>query len=195
VAGVRVLLIDESPERAAALADALQAQGYGLAAQLAPRAFSIRRVQEIAPEIVILAIEAPSREIIACLRQLDAELPRPVVMFVDRSDAAMTRQALQAGVAAYVIDGRAARRIKPILDVAVARFREAQALREELRKARAALAERKLIDRAKGLLMRERQLSEADAYAALRKLAMDRQQRLAETAESLLAFADLLNRR
>ena len=102
---------------------------------------------------------------------------------------------MQAGVSAYIIDGMNPRRVKPIIDVAVARFREFQALRDELKKTKATLSERKLIERAKGLLMRERSIGEDEAYAALRKLAMDRQQRLVDVAEALLAFADVLKKK
>ena len=191
---IRILLIDEDPERAVVLAEALQGKGYALVATLPPRDLSAKRVQEIAPDVIIVDMESPSRDTIDSMRQINADQPRPIVMFVDESDDGMIREAMQAGVSAYVIDGLNPKRVKPIIDVAVARFREFQALRDELKKTKATLSERKLIERAKGLLMRERQLSEEEAHAALRKLAMDRQQRLFEVAETLLAFADLLKK-
>jgi response regulator NasT len=195
VAGLSILLVDEDPERAVILTEALQGQGYKLVARLAPRDLSARKVQEIAPDVIIVDMESPSRDTIESMRQINADQPRPVVMFVDQSDEGMIEQAMQAGVSAYIIDGLNVKRVKPILDVAIARFREFQALRDELKKTKATLAERKLIDRAKGLLMRERNLSEDEAYAALRKLAMDRQQRLVDVAEALLAFADVLKKK
>jgi two-component system, response regulator / RNA-binding antiterminator len=195
VAGLRILLVDEDADRAVILAAALAEQGYELVAQLAPRDLSVKRVQEIAPDVVIVDMGSPSRDTIDSMRQINADQPRPIVMFVDQSDEDTIRQAVQAGVSAYVIDGLNVRRVKPILDVAIARFREFQALRDELKKTKATLDERKLIERAKGLLMRERNLSESEAYAALRKLAMDRQQKLAEVAEALIAFADVLQRK
>lgn len=191
---IRLLLIDEDPDRAVVLAEALQGEGYRLVAQLTPGEVSAKRVQEIAPDVIIVDMESPSRDTIDSMRQINADQPRPIVMFVDESDDGMIREAMQAGVSAYVIDGLNPKRVKPIIDVAVARFREFQALRDELKKTKATLSERKLIERAKGLLMRERQLSEEEAHAALRKLAMDRQQRLFEVAETLLAFADLLKK-
>lgn len=191
---IRLLLIDEDPDRAVVLAEALQGEGYRLVAQLTPGEVSAKRVQEIAPDVIIVDMESPSRDTIDSMRQINADQPRPIVMFVDESDDGMIREAMQAGVSAYVIDGLNPKRVKPIIDVAVARFREFQALRDELKKTKATLSERKLIERAKGLLMRERQLSEEEAHAALRKLAMDRQQRLVEVAETLLAFADLLKK-
>lgn len=194
MSGLRILLIDENPERAAVLNEALRAQGYELVARMAPRELSARRVAEIAPDVVIVDMDSPSRDTIDSMRQINDDQPRPIVMFVDQSDVGMIEQAMQAGVSAYIIDGLNVKRVKPILDVAIARFREFQALRDELKKTKATLHERKLIERAKGMLMREKKLSEEEAYAALRKLAMDRQQRLADVAETLLAFADLLKK-
>ncbi len=194
MSGLRILLIDENPERAAVLNEALRAQGYELVARLAPRELSARRVAEIGPDIVIVDMDSPSRDTIESMRQINDDQPRPIVMFVDQSDVGMIEQAMQAGVSAYIIDGLNVKRVKPILDVAIARFREFQALRDELKKTKATLNERKLIERAKGMLMREKKLSEDEAYAALRKLAMDRQQKLVDVAETLLAFADLLKK-
>lgn len=192
---IRILLIDEDPDRATVLAQALQGKGYALVATLAPRDLSAKRVQEIAPDVIIVDMESPSRDTIDSMRQINADQPRPIVMFVDQSDDTMIQEAMQAGVSAYIIDGMNPRRVKPIIDVAVARFREFQALRDELKKTKATLSERKLIERAKGLLMRERGIGEDAAYAALRKLAMDRQQRLVDVAEALLAFADVLKKK
>ncbi|WP_428247777.1 ANTAR domain-containing response regulator [Ferrovibrio sp.] len=194
MSGLRILLIDENPERAAVLNEALRAQGYELVARMAPRELSARRVAEIGPDVVIVDMDSPSRDTIDSMRQINDDQPRPIVMFVDQSDVGMIEQAMQAGVSAYIIDGLNVKRVKPILDVAIARFREFQALRDELKKTKATLHERKLIERAKGMLMREKKLSEEEAYAALRKLAMDRQQRLVDVAETLLAFADLLKK-
>jgi response regulator NasT len=115
-------------------------------------------------------------------------------MFVDQSDETMIGRAVKAGVSAYVVDGLDPQRVKPIVDVAIAQFREFQALRDELAQTKSNLAGRKLIDRAKGLLMAERDLSEADAYRALRKLAMDRGMRLSDVAEEILAVAKLPQR-
>ncbi|MBP7064488.1 ANTAR domain-containing protein [Ferrovibrio sp.] len=194
MSGLRILLIDENPERAAVLNEALRAQGYELVARLAPRELSARRVAEIGPDIVIVDMDSPSRDTIESMRQINDDQPRPIVMFVDQSDVGMIEQAMQAGVSAYIIDGLNVKRVKPILDVAIARFREFQALRDELKKTKATLNERKLIERAKGMLMREKKLTEDEAYAALRRLAMDRQQKLVDVAETLLAFADLLKK-
>jgi response regulator NasT len=118
--------------------------------------------------------------------------PRPIVMFTQDQDRTMIREALKAGVTAYVVDGLSAERIRPIMDVAVARFEQSQALHQELQEARATLAERKVIERAKGILMQQRGCSEDEAYRLLRKAAMDGNKRLAEVAEQLIAMIKLL---
>lgn len=189
---LRILLVDESPERADLLSEALSQQGFFLVAKLPPGGLTARTVQEIGPDMIIVDMESPSRDTIDSMRQINAHHPRPIVMFVDHSNESMIAEAMQAGVSAYIIDGLDIKRVKPIVDVAIARFREFQVLRDELKKTKATLNERKLVERAKGLLMRERGLAEEEAHAALRKLAMDRQQRLADVAEALLAFADIL---
>jgi response regulator NasT len=118
--------------------------------------------------------------------------PRPIVMFTQDREGAMIREALKAGVSAYVVDGLSAERIRPIMDVAVARFEQSQALRKELEEARASLAERKVIERAKGIVMKQRACSEEEAYRLLRRAAMDGNKRLAEVAEQLIAMSRLL---
>lgn len=194
VPALRILIVDENPERADLLEEALRESGYEPIGRLSPAALSAARVQEMKPDMVIVDVDSPSRDTLESMREITREQPKPIVMFVDQSDEGSIAEAMQAGVSAYVIDGLNPRRVKPILDVAVARFREFQALRAELDRAKTSLAERKLIERAKGILMRERGLDEPGAYAALRKLAMDRQQRLSDVAETLIAFADLLRK-
>ena len=126
------------------------------------------------------------------MRALNRDEPRPVVMFVDRSDPASITAAMEAGVAAYVIEGLQPGRVRAVIDVAVARFQAHQALRAELDEARSALTERKLVERAKGVLMQTRKMSEDEAYRTLRRLAMDQGKRLADVAESVIAMAKLL---
>ena len=113
-------------------------------------------------------------------------------MFVDESDAASTRAAVRAGVSAYVVDGLRSRSVRPIVELAIARFEEHEALRRELREARLHLEERKLVDRAKGMLMQRRGVGEEEAYRLLRKVAMDRQVKIADVARDLIALAELL---
>jgi len=195
LSGLRILLVDENPDRAAWLDDALRGHGYDLVAQIPPDMLTAARVRDTSPDVIIVDIESPSRDTIESMRQINAEQPRPIVMFVDQSDEGNIRQAMQAGVSAYIIDGLDPKRVKQILDVAIARFREFQALRDELKRTKETLADRKLIDRAKAILMRERGLTEEAAHAALQRLAMDRQQRLGEVAEALIAFAGVLKKK
>ncbi len=195
LSGLRILLVDENPDRAAWLDEALRGHGYDLVAQVLPNMLTAAKVRDTSPDVIIVDIESPSRDTIESMRQINAEQPRPIVMFVDQSDEGNIQQAMQAGVSAYIIDGLDPKRVKQILDVAIARFREFQALRDELKKTKDTLADRKLIDRAKAILMRERGLTEEAAHAALQRLAMDRQQRLGEVAEALIAFAGVLKKK
>ncbi len=190
--GLRVLLIDRSPGRAAILEQALKDAGYVVAAKLTGVVDLYNEVERIEPDVIIIDLESPDRDTLEQMREISRDRPRPVVMFADDDDSDTIRQAVKAGVSAYVVDGLAGNRVKPLMEVAIARFREYQALREELAEAKSTLAERKLVDKAKGLLMQRRGMSEDEAYKALRKMAMDSNKRIAEVAENLLAVADLL---
>lgn len=190
--GLRILIIDEDPTRAEALDEALCAAGYETVGVVDVREDVFAKMRALAPDLIIVDMESPSRDTLEDMRRITAEQPRPIVMFVDQSDEAAIAEAMRAGVSAYVIDGLNPRRVKPILDVAVARFSEYQKLRGELEQTRMDLADRKVIERAKGLLMKRRGLSEEDAYKLMRKLAMDQNQRLVEVARSILTLAQLL---
>ena len=151
-----------------------------------------RRIAERSPDIVLIDAGNPSRDVLEELALASGPMERPVAMFVDRSDEALTRAAIEAGVSAYVVDGLRADRIKPILDAAVARFHLFQRMRAELAATRAALEERKVIDRAKAILMKARGIGEEEAYALLRKTAMDQGRRMADIAQQLVMAAGLL---
>jgi response regulator NasT len=145
-----------------------------------------------APDVIVIACDSPDRDTLENLREANVHNPRPVVMFVDRSTPGLAEAAIGAGVAAYVVDGLAPRRVRPVLDVAMSRFQVMQQLRADLAKAQADLAARKSIDRAKGLLMRERKLDEEGAYQLLRKLAMDSGRPIGAVADDLVAYAEVL---
>ena len=189
---LRVLLIDRSPGRAAILERALKDAGYAVAAKLAGVTNLYNEVERIEPDVIIIDLESPDRDMLEQMREISRDRPKPVVMFAEDDDSDTIRQAVKAGVSAYVVDGLSAKRVKPLMEVAIARFREYQALREELLHAKVSLAERKVVEKAKGLLMRRRGMSEDEAYKALRKMAMDGNKRLAEVAENILAIADIL---
>lgn len=189
---LRVLVIDKAPGRAAILEQALLDIGHQVAARLSGPVDLYAEVERIQPDVIIVDLQSPDRDTLEQMREINRHQPRPVVMFADDSDSRTIEQAVRAGVSAYVVDGLNAKRVRPLLDVAIARFREYQALRNELEQAKTSLAERKVIERAKGLLMQRRGCSEEEAYRALRKLAMDQNRRLAEVAENLLSVADML---
>ncbi len=192
VSRLRVLLVDDNAERARAVADGLAAQGCVIVGTVPEPADLVRRVREGAVDVVVCDLDSPSRDALESMGALHRDEPRPVVMFVDRSDPDSIGAAMQAGVAAYVIEGLSPARVKSVVDVAVARFAAHQALKAELAAARTALSERKLIERAKGILMSSRSMSEAEAFAALRGLAMDRGRKLAEVADSVVALEAML---
>ena len=191
-AGLRVLVVDETPGRVAILEQALADGGHAVVARVATSEDLFARVAEVQPDVIIIDLDSPDRDTLEHMRGISRDQPRPVVMFAEDDDSGTIRKAIQAGVSAYVVDGLSPHRIKPLLEVAIARFREYQALREELAATRNTLAERKVIERAKGILMRRKGLDEEAAYQALRRAAMDQNLRLAEVARNLVAAADLL---
>jgi len=190
--GLRVLLIDDNSERAAAVTAGLAADGCEVVALRPDHADIVAQVRAARAEVIVCDLDHASRDAIESMRALNRDEPRPVVMFVDRSDPASITAAMEAGVAAYVIEGLRPGRVRAVIDVAVARFQAHQALRAELDEARSALTERKLVERAKGVLMQTRKMSEDEAYRTLRRLAMDQGKRLADVAESVIAMAKLL---
>ncbi len=187
-----ILVIDESRHRAVEICTGLIQAGHQVAAVL-PSAFElVERIEEIKPDIILIETESPSRDTLEHIGAMNRTMPRPVVMFSSDGDGETIRSAVKAGVAAYVVDGFDIERLKPVVDVAVARFEEHQALKQELAEASRKLSERKTIEKAKGILMKTRGMDEDVAYAALRKLAMERSQPLAKVAADLVDMASLL---
>jgi response regulator NasT len=188
----RIALVDENPERSGDLERALKAEGYEVVARLGGRDDLRARIAELAPDVVIVDMQSPDRDVLEDMQRIHADQPRPIVMFVDESDGASIRAAVRAGVSAYVVDGLRSRSIRPIVEVAIARFEEFQSLRQELDEARESLEGRRIVERAKGILMQRKGLGEDEAYRLLRKVAMDRQMKLAELARQLVVTAELL---
>jgi response regulator NasT len=147
----------------------------------------VRRVRDSGAEVIVCGLDDPSRDEIEGMRALHRDEPRPVVLFAERAEATQIEAAIAAGVAAYVVEGLAPARVRPVMDVAIANFRAHQALRAEAAAARQGLEERKLVDRAKAVLMARHRLSEPEAYRRLRRMAMDRGQKLAVVAAGILA--------
>ena len=189
---LKVMVIDESAGRAALLERALTDAGYEIIAHVEHGVNLLERVNEVKPDVIIIDMEMPDRDTLEQLYTINQDQPRPIVMFADNSESDVIEAAVKAGVSAYVGDGLNTERVKPIMDVAIARFREFQALREELEQTKSTLADRKLIDKAKGIIMKQRGMDEAEAYKSLRKMAMDSNKRISEIAKDVIAIAELL---
>lgn len=187
-----ILVIDESRQRALDICSGLIQAGHQVAAVLPTAEDLIQRIEEIRPDIILIETESPSRDTLEHLAVMNRTIPRPVVIFSSDRDGETIRSAIKAGVAAYVIDGFDIGRLEPVIDVAIARFEEHQALKRELTETRRKLSERKVIEKAKGILMKSRGLDEDAAYAALRKLAMETSQPLAKVAANVVEMADFL---
>ena len=187
-----MLLIDDGAQHVALIRDELLRQGH-LVVGVVDSALTIHDcVLRLQPDVVIVDSESPSRDTLENLAAMSASSPRPVVVFAEDPAQEPMQQALQAGVSAYVIAGLQPQRLTPVLQVAIARFAQDHALREQLGEAQSQLTERKVIERAKGVLIDEIGLSEEQAYRHLRKMAMDRGQRLAEVAQRIVEARDVL---
>lgn len=189
---LRILLVESDPERAERIVEALAEAGERDVQVIAEPRVLARNVAEARPDLVLIDVAHPSRDVLEELTLASGPMDRPVAMFVDRSNPAMTRAAIEAGVSAYVVDGLRADRIRSILDTAIARFHLFQRIRAELTATKAALEERKTIDRAKGIVMKAKNISEDEAYGLIRKAAMDQGKRVADVAQALVTAADLL---
>ena len=189
---MRVLVVDESEERGEILREGLARAGHEVTASLTSAIALLKTIDELQPDVIVIDTDSPSRDTLEHLVAVSQHGPRPVVMFANDGAPETIREAVRAGVSAYVVDGLDAGRIRTIIDVAVARFEDFQRLRAELAAANLKLSDRKVIDQAKGVLMKTRGLDEEAAYAFLRKAAMDRKLKLAEVAQRLVDAADLL---
>jgi response regulator NasT len=188
----KVLVIDEDDERRHIVCQGLQDAGHEVVAPRAPAVQLPRLVKDCAPDVIIVDTDSPDRDTLEHICIVTRDDPRPIVMFAADGDREKIREAVKAGVNAYIVNGLTGERIQPILDVAIARFSEMQALREELAATRAELEDRKVLDRAKALLMRSRGMTEPQAYEALRKIAMDSSQRIADVARQVITLRALI---
>lgn len=189
---MRVLIVDESPERALVLREGLLAAGHEVTAALASPMELLRAVETMKPDVIIIDTDSPSRDVLEHVVLITRDQPRPIVMFASDDAPDTIRKAVRAGVSAYIVDGLDAERVKSIVEVAVARFDEYQRLRAELAGAYLRLSERKLIERAKGILMKARGMDEEEAFRALRRMAMDRGKRLGEVAQQVIDMQNWL---
>lgn len=171
---------------------ALLANQYHVVGTCSPDVDLINEARRLRTDLIVLDMTTPSAQLLDQLRLMGEELPLPIIMFTDEADSGTIRRAIAAGVSAYIVDGLYVNRLGPVLNVALARFQEMQALRGELMSTRRNLKDRKRIDRAKGILMQRRGISEDAAYHSLRKLAMERNQKIGDVADSVILAADLL---
>lgn len=189
---VRILVVDDERKRARRLAAALEAEGFhilGPETSATPLAMAVERLQ---PDVVLMAMDSPGRDALEQISLANKGLPRPIVLCSNKGSRDEIRSAISAGVSAYVTYDADGPRVRQAIDVAVAHFEAFQSLRRELEKTRYELAERKIVERAKGLIMRQCNCDEAAAYQRLQKMAMDRRKRMVEVAEDVLAVADVL---
>ncbi len=192
---MRIAIVDESPTRAAVIRDGLASLDDCELFVLTERHGLVARIGEIAPDIVLIDLGNPSRDVLEEYFAVSRALDRPIAMFVDESDDHAIASAIEAGVSSYVVDGLAAHRIRPILDLAVLRFNAFARLQADLAEAKGKLAERETVDRAKRILMDIRGFSEPQAYAELRQTAMNQGKRIAEIAQAVVTAQDLLGGR
>src|SRR4051794_21204849 len=189
---LKIVIVDENPIRAAILEDGLREAGHVHVVRVDEMSHLLARIYAIDPDVILIDLENPSRDILEQMFQVSRAVKRPVAMFVDQSDAEQIRSAVDAGVSAYIVDGLKKERIKSILDLCVSRFNAFSRLQSELEQAKSALDDRKVIDRAKGILMKEKSLSKEDAYALMRRTAMNENKKVAEIAQSVVTAAELL---
>ena len=190
---LRILVLDENPIRRAILEAGLLEAGFENVRVLTNMKGLIDQIYVIDPDVIVIDLENPSRDVLEQMFQVSRLVRRPIAMFVDQSDRATIEAAIDAGVSAYIVDGLKKERVRPILDMTISRFRAFDALRVELETTRSALKERKLIDRAKGILMKTKGLDEDAAYKLLRRTAMNQNRKIVDVAESLISAFDLLN--
>lgn len=188
---LKIVIVDESDTRGAVLEEGLREAGFLRVVRLSGTQNLLARLSVIDPDVILIALGNPGRDILEQMFQVSRAMKRPVAMFVDRSDTASIQASVDAGVSAYIVDGLKKDRVKSILDLCISRFNAFTRLQDELDEAKSALEDRKVIDRAKGVLMKAKNLTEADAYTLLRRAAMNENKRLVEVAQSVLTAAEM----
>ena len=189
---LKIVIVDASPIRSAILEDGLREAGFMQVERIADTHNLLARIYAIDPDVILIDLENPSRDVLEQMFIMSRAVKRPVAMFVDQSDSASIQAAVDAGVSAYIVDGLKKERVTSILDLCISRFNAFAHLQGELDRAKGALEERKVIDRAKGVLMKAKNYSEEEAYALLRKTAMNENKKIIEIAQSVVTAAELL---
>ncbi len=191
-AALRVMLVDDDADRLDLMQQAMDASGHRVVARLSSGDDMSLAVDRHRPDVILVDVEAPSRDTLESLGQVTRDRPRPIVLFASQTDPETTRRAIRAGVSAYVIGGMSPARLKSVIEVAIARFDEHQALRREIENNKIRLADRRDVESAKAMLMQRRKLSESDAYELLRTIAMSRKLKIGDAARALLTVTELL---
>src|SRR3982075_3252383 len=191
-ASLKIVIVDENPIRAAILKDGLREAGHVHVVHIDDTSHLLARVYAIDPDVILIDLENPSRDVLEQMFQVSRAVRRPIAMFVDQSDAASIQASVDAGVSAYIVDGLKKERIKPILDLCISRFNAFSKLQDELERTKSALEDRKVIDRAKGILMKLKGLTEDEAYVLLRSTAMREKKKIGEIAQSILTASEIL---
>ncbi len=192
VPDLTILVIDEDALRASIIEAGLHAAGHSNVTIIREVLGVARQIERLMPDVIVISLENPNRDMLESMFQLSRSVKRPIAMFVDRSEQGMIAAAVEAGVSAYVVDGLRQERVKPILDMAISRFNAYSRMARELEEARSELENRKLVERAKGILMKSKGIGEDDAYKLLRSTAMKQNRKIAEIAQSLVLAAGLL---
>ena len=188
----KIVIIDESPIRAAILEEGLREAGYTEVVQVNEMQSLLARISALDPDIIVIDLENPSRDSLEQMFQVSRAVRRPIAMFVDQSDSSMIQASVDAGVSAYIVDGLKKERIKPILDLCVSRFNAFAKLQEELERTKSQLEDRKIIEKAKGILMKVKGLTEDEAYVLLRSTAMREKKKIGEIAQSIITASEML---
>ncbi len=188
----KIVIVDESPIRAAILNEGLRDAGFTSVEHISEMHNLLARIYALDPDVILIDLENPSRDILEQMFQVSRAVRRPIAMFVDQSDAASIQESVEAGVSAYIVDGLKKERIKPILDLCISRFNAFSKLQDELDRTKSALEDRKILDRAKGVLMKAKGLTEDEAYVLIRSTAMREKKKIGEIAQSIVTAAEML---
>jgi response regulator NasT len=188
----KIVIVDESPVRAAILEEGLRDAGFTQVVHISEMQSLLARIYAVDPDIIVIDLENPSRDVLEAMFQVSRAVKRPVAMFVDQSDSASIQASVEAGVSAYIVDGLKKERMKPILDLCVSRFNAFAKLQEELDRTKSQLEDRKVIERAKGILMKVKGLTEDEAYVLMRSTAMREKKKIGEIAQSIITASEML---
>ncbi|MET4483063.1 ANTAR domain-containing protein [Bradyrhizobium sp. F1.13.3] len=188
----KIVIVDESPIRAAILEEGLREAGFTKIVHISEMQSLLARIYAVDPDIILIDLENPSRDVLEAMFQVSRAVRRPIAMFVDQSDSSSIQASVEAGVSAYIVDGLRKERIKPILDLCVSRFNAFAKLQEELERTKSQLEDRKVIEKAKGILMKVKGLTEDEAYVLLRSTAMREKKKIGEIAQSIITASEML---